>query len=262
MIQYPQMTDIVPVYKPEGMTPSQLITLFRKRYPLFAQEKISPAGRLDPMAEGLLLLLVGNANKKRDNFLRLNKTYTFTILFGITTDTYDILGKIHHTTNEYSASSIIRQLPELLAKMKGTQHQTYPPFSSKTLNGKPLFSYARAGQLDNVVLPQKEIAIEDITLQGQSFVEKQKLLEEVLSRIAAVNGDFRQDDIVKKWQVTLPSLPDTLLLADCMAEVSSGTYIRSLCHSLGEKLGCGAIAYSIKRTTIGKYSLRHALYLT
>ena len=68
------MQSVIPVYKPLGLTPLQAIVKFKKLFPDYANEKISYAGRLDPMAEGLLLLLVGEENKQRNEYEDLSKT--------------------------------------------------------------------------------------------------------------------------------------------------------------------------------------------
>jgi len=85
--------------KPLGMTPLEAIREFQRKNPKYQTTKLSFAGRLDPMAEGLLLVLEGEENKDRKRFENLDKTYEFSILFGVTTDTYDLLGKITRFEN-------------------------------------------------------------------------------------------------------------------------------------------------------------------
>lgn len=256
------MNDIVPVYKPIGITPTEFIATFKQEYPSLIQAKISPAGRLDPMAEGLLLLLVGDANKKRTSFLALDKTYEFTILFGVQTDSYDILGRIEATHFPISSSLLTHKLPLLLDDLLGEREQTYPPFSSKPVLGKPLYYWAREGKLAEIALPHKMVRVDELTSLEQMSKPKTAVSTEILTRIAQVKGDFRQEAIVRDWKEVMDELPNELTLVTCRARVSSGTYIRSLCQEIGEKLGCGAIAYTIKRTAIGPYSLDQALHLT
>jgi tRNA pseudouridine55 synthase len=69
------MEQVITVNKPIGLTPLQAVTQFRKKFPLYASEKIGYAGRLDPMAEGLLLLLVGDNNKTKEQYEQLDKEY-------------------------------------------------------------------------------------------------------------------------------------------------------------------------------------------
>src|SRR5688572_29193656 len=92
------MKAIIAVNKPISYTPNQIITLVRQKYPHFGSEKIGFAGRLDPMAEGVLLLLVGDANFEREAYLNLDKTYQFTALLGLETDSYDLLGLLTSST--------------------------------------------------------------------------------------------------------------------------------------------------------------------
>ncbi len=255
------MNEVISLYKPAGLTPSQLIDDLKKKYPSFEGVKISPAGRLDPMAEGLVLLLVGDANKRRDEFLKLDKTYEFSILFGITTDTYDLLGKVLKTDFSYSYPVLSEKLPKLLASHIGKTSQPYPPFSSKPVNGKPLFHYARTKQLEEIILPEKTVTIKELHLISLYKDTTDEVKKTTLEKISAVAGDFRQEEITKIWEEQFPSFPTTLSVAECTATVSSGTYIRSLAHTLGEELGCGALAFSIKRTKIGNYRVEDALYL-
>ena len=90
-------SSVVVVYKPQGWTPLAAVEEFKKSNPSYSDEKISYAGRLDPMAEGPLLLLVGNENKKRKEYEQLKKSYEAEIVLGISTDSFDALGIIHST---------------------------------------------------------------------------------------------------------------------------------------------------------------------
>ena len=67
--------QVISIFKPLGLTSYQAIKLFKQKHPQYADEKISPAGRLDPMAEGILLLLLGEENKKRNEYEKLEKEY-------------------------------------------------------------------------------------------------------------------------------------------------------------------------------------------
>ena len=86
------MDKVVNVYKPISPTPLQVVEKFREKHPEYAESKISYAGRLDPLAEGVLLLLIDKENKKREKYQKLDKEYEFEVLFGAATDTYDLLG--------------------------------------------------------------------------------------------------------------------------------------------------------------------------
>ncbi|MEX2029185.1 MAG: hypothetical protein WD963_01745, partial [Candidatus Paceibacterota bacterium] len=92
------MKNILLLNKKEGETPLQALDNFRRKNIRYKDAKMTYAGRLDPMARGLLLVLSGEEVKKKEKYLALPKEYEFDILFGFSTDTYDILGKIENST--------------------------------------------------------------------------------------------------------------------------------------------------------------------
>lgn len=254
------MNEIVPILKPEAMTPLMVITKFKKKFPQYSKEKISVAGRLDPMASGLLLLLIGDANKKRTHLQSLDKVYDFTLLLGVTTDTYDILGEITSIAKSPRILSS-KQLTSYLTTFIGTSQQAYPPYSSMHVMGKPLFYWAREGNLKKITIPTKKITITSLDFLSSSVVTKLELVEDIKKRIKKVTGDFRQKEVEEKWKESSSLLPEKLELISLRAEVSSGTYIRSLCNELGKLIGSGGLAYSIERTSCGDYDLKDALRL-
>jgi hypothetical protein len=89
--------QVLNLYKKLGETPRERLERLRTQKPHYAHEVLSYAGRLDPMAEGVLLCLVGSANKRREAYLDLGKEYVLDILFGFSTDTYDVLGRVMET---------------------------------------------------------------------------------------------------------------------------------------------------------------------
>jgi len=254
------MNEVLTIFKPEGQTPLELIQHFQKKFPQYLHEKISVAGRLDPMASGLLILLVGEANKKRGYYQSLDKIYTFTLLTGIATDTYDILGKITSVTKTPLTLSS-EKINSILPNFVRTFEQAYPPYSSMHVRGKPLFYWARRQELSDITIPTKTITIHRLTTTSSFEITSTQLINEVKKRIRKVNGDFRQVEIGKSWQEAQSVLPHRLSLFSFNAQVSSGTYIRSLCHELGQTIGCMGIAYKIERTSCGKFSLKDAIRL-
>ena len=131
------------VYKYAGETPLQCIQR------MFDTEKNSYtyAGRLDPMAEGLLIVLGGDECKDAKRYHNLNKTYEYSFIVGVSTDTYDCLGNI--MTVQYPEKEIDGLVQEAVKKITGKQTLPYPPYSSKTVSGVPLFEYARNNTLEN-----------------------------------------------------------------------------------------------------------------
>jgi tRNA pseudouridine55 synthase len=254
------MSEIISVFKPEGLTPFQLINKFRSKYPYYAHEKISVAGRLDPMASGLVLFLIGQANKKREFFQSFDKTYVFTLLYGITTDTYDILGLITSSVTQQTSVSL-QTIGDVVPTCNKSFIQSYPPYSAKTVHGKPLFYWARTGQLSQILLPKKEVTIKNLECISRAEITSNQLMVDVSQRINTITGDFRQQEILERWQKITPQLPSNMQLFSFQARVSSGTYIRSLCYEMGRKMGAGGIAYTIVRTAIGDYTLEDAIRL-
>lgn len=251
------MNDVICVYKPIGMTPLQAIELLKNKYPEYSDKKISYAGRLDPMAEGVLVLLLDEANNKRKEFENLNKTYECDVLFGVSTDTYDTLGLITNTHKAPQISPL--SLIPLISQFKSVFPQPYPPYSSKAVRGKPLYYWARQNKLSEITIPTKEITISSIEMINQRDITSQDLHKEIIKRLEIVKGDFRQDLITTSWDDYFKTNQQPLLIISLRVTCSSGTYIRSLANSLGEKIGIPAIAYTIKRTNVGTFTLEDCL---
>jgi len=258
--------EFVLLYKKRGETPLEAINRLKGDHLEYQDLKLSYLGRLDPMAEGLLIIAVGEANKKREEYLSLPKEYEFEVLFGFETDTYDLLGLVNQNAgcvyrSERDPSRVgegwvenERNITSSLVNMIGKHTQTYPPYSSKTVNGKPLWEYSREGKLDEIEMPTRDVEIYSLELLETKMVKKEFLIAEIPSRVAEVRGDFRQAEITSQWQKVLKDSPRSeYQIAKFKISCSSGTYVRTLAHEMGQKLGCGALAFSIKRTKIGNY---------
>ncbi|HEY4510894.1 MAG TPA: hypothetical protein VJG29_00810 [Candidatus Paceibacterota bacterium] len=249
---------ILNLYKRLGETPRERLERLRREKPRYENEVLSYAGRLDPMAEGVLLALVGSENNKREGHLNLSKEYVVDILFGFATDTYDILGKVKASSDTDSIHK--KGIKEGLWDFQGTLVQEYPPFSSKTVEGKSLFSWARNFGLDTLVLPQKEVTVYAIELQGIYKLAEPALLSYIEDSVAKVNGDFRQEEILRLWHRNLSARGDREFpCATVRIECSSGTYVRSIANRLGENLEVPALALHILRTKVGEHDIKKAL---
>jgi len=217
------------------------------------------AGRLDPMASGLLLILTGEECKKKEKYLALGKEYEFEILFGFATDTYDILGKIQPKQHPYKlefvrVSELEQKIRKNLKFFTGKFVQKYPMFSSKTVAGKPLFAYAREG-VDlpaQAGAPERVVNVKNLKFLKIRKISNKKLLENIERRVAKVRGDFRQKEILKIWQKNLKNKKEFFYIAKFKIKCSGGTYVRSIANFLGEKISIPALAFSIKRTKVGK----------
>ncbi|MCC6323703.1 hypothetical protein IT400_02835 [Candidatus Nomurabacteria bacterium] len=230
------------------------------------------AGRLDPMAEGLMLVLTGDDCVKKDEYTNLEKEYEVTVLFDFSTDTYDLLGIVQ---NPSWNSQIVRRvgapvervkrqqfensnlgLPEILKNFTGKIDQKYPQYSSRTVNGKPLFQWAREGRLNEITIPSHEVFISNIEMVEESNITKTRLIKYIKDSIGKIKGDFRQEEILEKWDETLEnSSQEDFVCIKLKIACSSGTYVRVIAHELGERLGTGALAMHIKRTKIGDYKI-------
>lgn len=127
--------------KPKGKTSFSLVSLLRK---LLNVKTIGHAGTLDPMATGVMVLLVGKKfTTQSDTLTGQDKAYEAEITLGITTDSYDAEGE---TTKTSPLIPTPEQLKEVLLKFQGTIQQTPPMFSAKKINGQKLYDLARAGK--------------------------------------------------------------------------------------------------------------------
>ncbi|MCE9585462.1 hypothetical protein K8Q94_02470 [Candidatus Nomurabacteria bacterium] len=252
------MKNVILLNKKEGQTPLEALEQFRAKNKEYKDMPMTYAGRLDPMASGLLIVLVGKECKQKEKYLNLDKEYEFEILFGFATDTYDILGKLQKIfRQDLKSENLEKNIKENLKYFTGKFTQKYPMYSSKTVKGKPLFAYAREGE--EVETPTREVFVKSLKFIKIKKIGREKLLENIEKRIAKVNGDFRQKEILKIWKRELgglgrKKLPEQFFSASFKIKCGSGTYVRGIAHSLGEKINIPALAYSIKRTKIGKYS--------
>lgn len=252
--------SVLSLYKPLGQTPLQCIQTFQDKNPEYKHEKMCYAGRLDPMADGLLLVLVGDECTKRKKYQALPKEYAFDVLFGIETDTYDSLGLICHNyfykTKKIDIMEFCKQIKHALLLFTGQKNQVYPPYSSVRVKGKPLFWWARKGKLDSIEIPAKQREIYHLDMIQKEDnpwrMHGSDIKKEVHGRANLVQGDFRQNDIVQSWDNEVDS-HEHFFIASFVVSCSSGTYVRSLAHEMGKVLGTGAIAWRITRTRAGEF---------
>jgi|SRR3989344_719481 len=255
-----QNKRVILIYKPVGKTPLEMITELKKINPLLVKEKISYAGRLDPMADGLLLLLVGDENKERAHYLKLPKTYYARVVFGIATDSYDCLGLIQQTSNK---SPSLEKIQSVLKTLIGEIQQAPPLFSSYRVQGKPLFYYARKGSTKNIDIPKIKRTVFDAKLIDYKLITKHELKKIIFKNLSLVKGDFRQDEIIKKWQDFFDTTKqEKFVMSQIEFNVSSGTYIRALANHIGVMSGNSAFALTLTRTKIGGYSGLKEVYLS
>lgn len=245
------MNEVTTVIKPLGLTPLQALDQLRIDRPELMHEKLSYAGRLDPMAEGVLLVLVGEANKEREKYLALDKVYEFEMVLGISTDSYDLMGMVNQVNRDTDIEE--SKLENIVNAYKGKVSLPYPPFSSKTVKGKPLWWWSRENRLDEIKIPINKFEVYELKILSRENISSVNLLKNVEEKIGKVTGDFRQAEIVARWKEQLESKMTDFPQIKCRMKCSSGTYVRSLVQDMGEQLGCGGVTYSIHRNRIGAH---------
>lgn len=281
------LNGIIPVYKEWGKTPLETLDVLRQRYPVLEGIPLSYAGRLDPLAEGLMLVLVGETNKDREKYLHLDKTYEVEILFGSKTDTGDLFGvptvnctedllKSPSKNSKDSLDEVVRQkiqgklvdeVSAILKSFLGKQQFPYPVYSSKTVQGKPLFQWMNEGRIGEIEIPKTDVEIYSLEMLASASVRGPEILEKVELALNSVKGDFRYDEIRTGWREILGNKSDVdFYVAKIQCECSSGTYMRVLAEEIGKKIrGSGAqedmpaLAYSIKRTRVGNVGLESVI---
>lgn len=235
------MNTIALVDKKAGQTPLEALETYRVCNRIPPDVPMTYAGRLDPMASGALLLLIGDACRTRDAYTTLAKEYEFQILFGVQSDTGDVLGIVDGGPVIFEESDLRR------IDMRGTHNLPYPAYASKTVGGIPLFMYAREGRLHEIAIPTREMIVRSFEYLGFEELESAELKSRACAKIGALapHLDFRQEDARRSWHSIVDG---TYRLAKYRAAVESGTYIRSIAAEIGRRLHVPALAFSIRRT--------------
>ena len=185
------MDGIILINKPKEWTSHDIVNKVKK----ILNEKVGHTGTLDPMATGVLPLLVGKGTLCSKYLINHNKTYKVKLELGKKTDTADTEGKIveeKEVTNKVLEKTVIK---EVLNKFLGKQEQIPPIYSAIKVNGKKLYEYARKGQTVKIKPRQIEI-----------------------------------------YSIELLSIDKKLKQIEFEVSCSKGTYIRSLCEDIGNKL--------------------------
>lgn len=244
---------MIKFYKNKGETPLQMLDRLRIEKPCLKSEKLSYAGRLDPLAEGLVLVLEGDENKEREKYLGLDKIYQTDILFGLETDTGDILGLIKNINNikEDQKRLLEEKILKSLEKFKGNFEQKYPSFSSKTFKGISLFEYARKGQ--EVEDVKHQVSLYDIKNFGFRNLSSEDFYSKAVDDISVIKGDFRQKEILQKYKENFENKEFNFLVLSLEIKVSSGFYVRQFAMDLGKEVNLPALALKIRRTKVGDY---------
>ena len=208
------MDGILIINKPKQYTSHDVVAKVKK----ICGEKVGHTGTLDPMATGVLPLLLGQGTKLSKYLINHDKTYIATIQLGKKTDTLDSEGSILEERIVDGKLLNKENVQRVLECQIGKQIQTPPIYSAIKVNGKKLYEYARKGV--EVEIPKREIEIYNIELLDIN--EKDKIIE------------FR-------------------------VHCSKGTYIRTLCENIAEKLGTIGYMKELNRVQVGQFNLNQAI---
>ncbi len=234
--------------KEAGNTMIQTMDKFKKEYNI--NNKVCYCGRLDPMARGLVLLLVGDECKKMDDYLSTIKEYEFEILFGLSTDTDDVLG-IFENINEYNENDVNYYYEQIKDYIKiGSFEQKFHNYSSKRVNGIPLWQHHNSNNntsINNITHMVNIYNIEYKDIKKYNFNEWRDNIIETINKIDKKN-DFRQDIIINNYNNInnfnyVYSLPIKIT-------VSSGFYVRQLVADIKNSLNITVLTFDINRTKI------------
>jgi tRNA pseudouridine55 synthase len=199
--------------KPKGRTSHDVVDAVRH---LAGFRQVGHIGTLDPLATGVLVLLLGRATRLVQFYSGRRKRYSAGFRFGFATDTYDSDGEAQGPDAMPALDKTA--LESLVAERVGRFTQMPPAFSAKKIHGRPAYELARKKQV--VELKPVEVELFEYKLTG-------------------IEGS----------------------IARFVMECSSGTYIRSLAHEMGQKIGCGAHLAEITRLAVGEFSLEQAIRL-
>jgi tRNA pseudouridine55 synthase len=208
-----ELDGILLVDKPSDHTSHDVIARLRGK---LRMKRIGHAGTLDPMATGLLVVLVGKATAVSQYLISLDKEYTGTIKLGVTTNSQDADGEVLATRPVPALTEA--DVAAVIKTMLGDQYQMPPMFSAIKIDGVPLYKLAR---------------------KGEEVVREPRFIR------------------VMSWEITRFALPEI----DFRVRCTKGTYVRTLAHDLGEKLGCGGHLSALRRTATDKLTLERALTL-
>ena len=222
---------IINIYKPGGMTSNDVIYKVRAALGI---KKLGHTGTLDPMAEGVLPILINRGTRIAEYLDWDLKTYETVIELGIRTDSLDVTGNVEEKTDPagITEEDVIGAFRELFPKedkseegypaFSGILDQIPPMTSAVRINGRRLYEYVHNGE---------------------------EIPEEIREKIRPRRVWIQE---VKINSIDLPEISFTVTC-------SKGTYIRSISRDLGEILGCGAVMKALKRTASGAFSLDNAV---
>lgn len=223
-------SGILIIDKPQGITSHDVVGIVRKT---LKTKKVGHTGTLDPLATGVLIVCVEKATKLVNYLICDNKTYEAEMILGIKTDTSDITGKVIRKVEETSVD--LCRAKEVINSFVGKQKQVPPMYSALKVNGQKLYELARKGI-------EIEREARDIEIYEISNIEigSQKIeLKNDNDSDANYSGEY----INIKFKVSC----------------SKGTYIRTLCEDIAEKLGTCGTMINLRRVQTGEFKIEDSI---
>lgn len=219
------MTGIVCLHKPKDITSFTAVAKVRR---IAEEKKVGHAGTLDPLATGVLPILLGGATRFLEFLPTSPKRYTAVMRLGLTTDTLDITGTV---LKECPVSCTEEDIVSLLPRFTGEIMQVPPMYSAIKKDGVRMYDLARKGiEVEREARP--------VTIFSLSLLKEGAPMDYDLSLEPLEENDYILD-----------------------VKCSSGTYIRTLIDDLGQALGCGATMTQLVRTEVGNFTLKEAASL-
>ena len=184
------MNGILIVNKEQNWTSNDVVQKVKK----FTGEKVGHTGTLDPLATGVLPLLIGKGTLLSKYLMNHDKTYISKVKLGVKTDTADLEGEVIEKETIEDSFFEEKKIKEVLNSFIGKQKQTPPMYSAIKIKGKKLYEYARSGQ--NVEVPERNIEIYEI-----EFIDFYKETQEIEFKLSCSKGTYIRslcEDIAKK----------------------------------------------------------------
>lgn len=203
------VSGVIVIDKHPGVTSHRIVQILRK---LYDSPRVGHTGTLDPLATGVLPVLIGRAVKASEFLLSSDKDYEAVLRLGISTDTQDITGQILSTNENIPNEAAVQKT---IAGFLGDIQQLPPMYSAIKVGGKKLLDAAREG----VIIERESRPVYIETLTAEKISDREYKL---------------------------------------FVQCSKGTYIRTLCADIGDKLGCGGAMAALRRTRSGLFDLTHS----
>lgn len=239
----------------------------KRKYKGKPKIKIGHGGTLDPLAQGVMVIGIGNGTKQLQNYLgSCSKSYRATALFGVATTTYDSEGSvIFRSSTDHLTDELVAQT---LDKFRGEISQIPPAFSALKMDGRPLYEYARNGEPLPNAIEARQCKIDSLEAgkltnehsykapETLATPEERKFAYMVENGITKANEKDHEDDILKAQEQAVVDVGTNAgPTLEIEFTVSSGTYIRTLIHDIGRALGTHATMVKLVRESQGPWSL-------